>query len=582
MSSWSVIRKSFPLIIAMALLFSMVTVTHFTYLASGNMLFPEQAPRGISITRSGTVEGTDKIQASGDTYTLTGDLDESIAVLRDGIVLNGAGYTLRGSGSGIGIFLRNHVTIKNLKIANFQYGIKMTWLIYGGSKPNKSVIISGNNITGNEYGIAFLQDLPESEISNNYFADNTYAVYSPNEVTFKSNQFKNNDYCIYDELYSEHNINDVDTSNTVNGKPIYYWVNQQNETVPSNAGWVVLKNCKNITIQGLNLDDNGGGLLLYKTSNSTINGNVIAHSMNGITLQSSNENIISSNHISGGKGCGIHIAASDNNNVSKNEITANSKDGILIEHSNNNIVTGNQIVENDEAGIVIKVYQASGDGVTTLSQNYVSRNGMGVWINNAVRNTVVLNNISDNYDWGIKLEGTQKDNIIHHNNLINNNVTQKLQVCITGFWNYTPPHPITNGSRVYTNSTNSTMPPREIEFIGGSANFWDNGNEGNYWSDYTSRYPNATEKGSTGVGTTPFYINENNMDCHPLMAPVDTSNADVTLPIQPTSQDPQAQQDSLLSAIIVVPIASVAIISTGLVMYFKKYRIKRSLSPSAL
>jgi len=48
---------------------------------------------------------------------------------------------------------------------------------------------------------------------------------------------------------------------------------------------------------------------------------------------------------------------------------------------------------------------------------------------------------------------------------------------------------------------------------------WDNGTSGNYWSDYLTRYPNASEIGNTGVGDTPFYINENNIDHYPLMEP---------------------------------------------------------------
>jgi hypothetical protein len=48
---------------------------------------------------------------------------------------------------------------------------------------------------------------------------------------------------------------------------------------------------------------------------------------------------------------------------------------------------------------------------------------------------------------------------------------------------------------------------------------WDNGIRGNYWSDYQTRYTNASEIGNTGIGDTPFYINDNNIDHYPLMEP---------------------------------------------------------------
>ena len=585
MDNRGAIRKTFPLVIALALLISTLALTQFTYLASGNMMFPEQAPRGIRITSNGFVEGTDKIQQSGNTYTLTGDIGESIVVLRDGIVLNGAGYTLGGTGSGTGIFIqgRDKVTIKNLRITNFNYGIKLTWLNYDSSDYRRSVTISGNIIIGNKYGIAFIQDAPQCEISNNHFADNTYAVYYPSGAILRGNQFKNNGYCIYDD----YSINNVDSSNTVNEKPIYYWVNQQDKTVPANAGWVALKNCKNITVQGLNLNGVGGdGLSLYNTNSSTINGNTIGGNSNGITLQASHGNTISNNRLINNKEYGILIESSCNNSAIKNQIAGNLKDGVLVEyHSFNNTITQNQIIGNNDTGVNLKTMQAfepvNIKDFTTLSQNTISKNGVGIWINNAIRNIIILNNITENNGWGIKLEGTQKNNIIHHNNFINNNVTDALQVCIGGFFNQTVPSRINNGT-LAENGSMSFAPPK-IEFVGGSANFWDNGRGGNYWSDYMTRYPNASNVDKTGVGNTPFYINENNMDRYPLMAPVNTSNVDSALPIlEPTSQDSQAQQDSFSSAIIIVPIVSVAFVSAGLLVYFKKYRIKRSLSPSAL
>jgi hypothetical protein len=50
-------------------------------------------------------------------------------------------------------------------------------------------------------------------------------------------------------------------------------------------------------------------------------------------------------------------------------------------------------------------------------------------------------------------------------------------------------------------------------------NIWDDDYEGNYWGDYLTRYPNATEIPGTGTGNTPFVINENNVDNHPLLNP---------------------------------------------------------------
>jgi hypothetical protein len=60
----------------------------------------------------------------------------------------------------------------------------------------------------------------------------------------------------------------------------------------------------------------------------------------------------------------------------------------------------------------------------------------------------------------------------------------------------------------------------EQAYVINSANVWDNGSSGNYWSDYLTEYPNATEIGSSGVWNTPYVIDANNTDYFPLAVPI--------------------------------------------------------------
>lgn len=46
---------------------------------------------------------------------------------------------------------------------------------------------------------------------------------------------------------------------------------------------------------------------------------------------------------------------------------------------------------------------------------------------------------------------------------------------------------------------------------------WDNGSIGNYWSNYSIKYPNAHEMGNTGIGNTPYVFNSYNVDNYPLL-----------------------------------------------------------------
>jgi hypothetical protein len=62
--------------------------------------------------------------------------------------------------------------------------------------------------------------------------------------------------------------NDIDSSNTVNEKPVCYWVGEHDRVVPSGSGYVGLVGCSSITVQNLNLTYNGQGILLINTNNS--------------------------------------------------------------------------------------------------------------------------------------------------------------------------------------------------------------------------------------------------------------------------------------------------------------------------
>lgn len=77
--------------------------------------------------------------------------------------------------------------------------------------------------------------------------------------------------------------------------------------------------------------------------------------------------------------------------------------------------------------------------------------------------------------------------------------------------------------------------------MSGSANFWDDGSVGNYWSDYLDRYPNSSEIGHTGIGKTPYVIDQDNIDRYPLMLPYDIDKDEIALSTREPLIEPKTE-----------------------------------------
>jgi len=434
-----------------------------------------KAESTIYIRADGSVEGTDKIQRDGNVYTFTDDLFDSIVVEKDDVVIDGAGYILQGNGSEYGIHLirRSYVTIRNMEIKEFDTGIRVYW----GS--NNTIL--ENNISNNEWGI--YQDYSKNNtIYGNKITNNDKGIrisISPNNV-LRDNQIDNNRYNFgLSGVNFVDFVNDIDTSNTVDGKPIYYWVNEKDKTVPLDAGHVTLVNCTGITVKNLTLTNNGEGILLAFTENSTITQNTITNNGLGIFFYGSSRNNISANYIAHNEGNGISIRGGGNN-LFGNTIINNGANGVLLYFSNYNTIRGNNITENNCG---IDIY---GSYYNSMSGNSVTNNSMaGLWFFGSHYNYLLGNNITDNEE-SMHFEMQCLGNTIYHNNFVNN----------------------------------------ELQFFADidSVNFWDNGTVGNYWSDYK-----GTDWDGDGIGDTPYIINKDNRDNYPMMEPVGAHMATITI-----------------------------------------------------
>jgi len=477
----------------------MLTLLLISMLTLAFNVQPAKASETIYIRADGSVDPlTALIQRDGDVYTFTDNIYDYIVVERSNIIIDGAGYTLQGSGVGDGFYLSgiNNVTIKRTNIERFGAGFNIYNSYYN--------IISGNNITNNWRGIY---------------------LYSSSNNTLRNNSMSGNQLNLYVDGWELSDfIQDIDSSNTVDGKPVYYWVNQQNRIVPDSAGWVALVNSTNITTKDLDLKNSGQGLLLVCTNNSLITDNKIAINDYGIDLLWAFNNTISRNNVTNSGGYGILLYYSSNNTISRNNVTNSGSDGIGLLEGSDNTISRNNITANNSNGIL--VYGSSNNSISR--NNITNNNGVGIYLSGSLNNSIYENSITKNNWHGIELEDSPNNTICRNciannlvgillyyycsnNNIFGNNIIGNIIGVYIGRWR-------SNNNMIYHNNFISNS-----KQVSGYKllNVWDDGypSGGNYWSDYTIRYPNAQERDDSGIWDTPYVIDEYNKDNYPLMEP---------------------------------------------------------------
>ena len=338
-------------------------------------------------------------------------------------------FTVRNAGDlaslgliteGVRLLYVDDVVVSECFLSDNDCGI----MVWGGV--NNS--IKDNNFVDNKCGLSLHSTLNNSIIRNNVSQNLDYgiSIWTSGGNIFKNNSISDSGSNLYFFASStlQDYINDIDTSNTINGKPIYFLINQKDLTINTSLfpeiGYLGLVNSTNILVENLNLlTSNGQGILFAYTNNSVIK---------GVTL-------------------------------------ADSRHGILLVGSRNNMITSSLLQSN-----VVGIKLSSSDG-NTITGNTLSYNWHGVYASLGTNNLFENNTITGSFSCA--LLSYHSSNILYHNSFIHNSKQVNLQ-----------------------NSTD----------------IWDNGAEGNHWSDY-----NGTDTDGDGVGDT--HLPWQGVDYYPLMNP---------------------------------------------------------------
>ncbi|MEW6070412.1 MAG: NosD domain-containing protein, partial [Candidatus Thermoplasmatota archaeon] len=225
----------------------------------------------------------------------------------------------------------------------------------------------------------------------------------------------------------------------------------------------------NTLISNCTLVNGGTGIICghYSSRNVILNCYVMDNS-EGIALspESSNTTLVDCNILNGY--AGIDISSSSNNTILKCNIL-NATFGIDLSLSCNNIISDCNLSSGYE-GILLADCSNNTILYSSIS-NYTCR---GFELVHSSNNTIDSCIISNN-QLGIELRSYSNNNSIRHNNFINNTLNG-YDTC---------------------------------------SNYWDDGSEGNHWSDY-----NGTDANNDRIGDTPYNIPGGvNKDNYPLMYP---------------------------------------------------------------
>lgn len=346
-------------------------------------------------------------------------------------------------------------TVRNNTVQNHKYGILLQ-----GSADN--LLMSENTIEDCSYGFGYAGDL--------------------NSATSKPTR------------------NVIETTNTVDGKPIYWIVGETGMTynystlIPA-PGYLALIGCSACTAEDFYLEKNAQSVLIYRSDNITLN-SVSAHGngYQGILIGDSADIIITDSHtdsngqdaVDNSHYAGIYATGTERLQIIRSTATANNPTGIFLQYSCPDLLVEDCTITNNGHS-------------TETDESYGIRNSGSDNARMTVRGSTIGNNFVTRQGIGIANHGS--DALISDNRFINNSVIHAQNWGTDTRWNVTP----VAGTNV----------------LGGP---W---TAGNFWDDYTGEDTTGDGLGDTDVpyatgGGTP------GEDYHPL---VNIFTPDTTPPV---------------------------------------------------
>ncbi len=272
------------------------------------------------------------------------------------------------------------------------------------------------------------------------------------------------------------NINSAISSST-NGDTVLVYNGTYNENVEVTRSITITGNGSNVTI----VDAEGSGIVFEVRANDV--------TIEGITLTGSG---------SGSNTGGIFADGRDGLRIRSCEVLENADDGIYIKNSDDGVISNSTVTGNDANGILL----IDCTGFRTVWTSYEENVHNGIAIHDT-KLTVDNCSIGGNGMHGIHMTGASRKCDIGFVEIFGNS-GYGINITV-GADNNTVHH---------CNMTDNGMEPQA--FDSGDSNVWDDGEVGNFWSDY-----GGSDHNGDGIGDSDYDLDgeADAVDRYPLIVP---------------------------------------------------------------
>ncbi len=185
-----------------------------------------------------------------------------------------------------------------------------------------------------------------NNIKENNMLDTLDSIYISNSerIIVSNNTMVDGGVMLAGNMLNNWNSHKIDTTNMVNGYPLYYLKNQSGGVISQNAGQIILANCSDISVKDQYILRNTAGVILaYSNQNNLSNIKVIESSW-GIYMINSDSNYILWNNLSNNIN-GLYMMNSRSNNIYRNTLYNNTRGSYMIS-SNDNLFFHNNFINN--------------------------------------------------------------------------------------------------------------------------------------------------------------------------------------------------------------------------------------------